>query len=299
MTDLNTLKNITLNDRNHLEFFLQNLNEESCEMSFANLVMWHEAYGTQFTFDSKNRLILYSPVEKMIYFPRGAAISPAELAELSSIFAEKGLTENLIYDVPEKYLADNPDIEKFFDIDTNEDNFDYLYDNKQLKDCSGSRLRKKRNLIKQFLSNNPDYQIIPLESSTAERFQKLSLKLNSQLHECDFITDENKVISFACNNLDELPLSGILLTDNNGNDIGYSIWSLLNSKIADIHFEKADHSVKGAPQFLTQKTAEILWKNNVPMMNREQDLGNPGIRRAKHSLDPLSLYRRSSLTAKK
>ena len=132
-------------------------------MSFANLAMWHEAYGTQFAFDSAGRLILYSPVEKMIYFPRGAEISPAELADLSSIFARNGMTDNCIYDIPDSYIDQHPDAEKYFTLDSNEDNFDYLFDNQHLADCAGSKLRKKRNLIKQFLAAYPQYEIIELD----------------------------------------------------------------------------------------------------------------------------------------
>ncbi len=292
MFDITQLRNITLNDKAVLENFLQGLNEFSCEMSFSNLAMWHEAYKTQFAFDEKQRLILYSPVERMIYFPRGEAITPQELSELSSIFASCNMTDDQIYDIPEDYITANAGIKKYFDIEANEDNFDYLYENQRLADCSGSKLRKKRNLIKQFISANPDFQIIPLDGTTSERFFDLALKLNSELAQCDFISDENKVMKFACENFKALSLSGILLTDNNGNDTGFAIWSLLNSRTADIHFEKADHTIKGAAQFLTQQLASILASKNIKYMNREQDLGSVGIRQAKHSLDPAFLYRR-------
>lgn len=299
MFDIGKLKNITLQDKGILKDFLHSLNEFSCEMSFTNLAMWHAAYQTQFAFDDAGRLILYSPVEKMIYFPRGAEISPAELAELSSIFADSGLTENGIYDVPESYVVSHSDIEKYFTVDFNEDNFDYLYDNQKLSDCAGSKLRKKRNLIKQFVNAYPEYQLVRLDESVSARFLELALKLNSQLEDCEFLTDEDKVMTFACENFRELDLDGILLTDGSGNDIGFSMWSLLNSNVADIHFEKADHSVKGAPQFLTQQTAAILISENIRYMNREQDLGDLGIRRAKHSLDPEFLYRRAFAAVKK
>ena len=292
MFDIKKLKDITLQDKEVLQVFLQSLNEFSCEMSFANLAMWHEAYGTQFAFDSAGRLILYSPVEKMIYFPRGAEISPAELADLSSIFARNGMTDNCIYDIPDSYIDQHPDAEKYFTLDSNEDNFDYLYDNQHLADCVGSKLRKKRNLIKQFLAAYPQYEIIELDEKTGERFLALALKLNSQLESCGFLTDEDKVMTFACKNFKALELEGILLTDGCGNDIGFAIWSLLNRNVADIHFEKADHSVKGAPQYLTQQLAVRLASANIKYMNREQDLGDEGIRRAKHSLDPEFLYRR-------
>ena len=298
MFNLANLKDISCDDKEILQPFLQNLNEYGCEMSFANLAMWHAAYGTQFAFDEAGRLILYSPVEKMIYFPRGAEISAAELADLSNFFAKNGLTENLIYDVPESYIQQHEDIEKYFTVEFNEDNYDYLYNNEHLRDCSGSKLRKKRNLIKQFLAACPDYQIIPLEDNTAQRFLSLALRLNSQLEACDFLTDEDKVMTFACGNFKTLELDGILLADGKGNDIGFSIWSLLNHSTADIHFEKADHSVKGAPQFLTQQTAAKLTDLNIKYMNREQDLGDEGIRRAKNSLDPEFMYRRTSISIK-
>lgn len=292
MFDIKNLKDITLQDKALLQPFLQSLNEYSCEMSFANLTMWHEAYGTQFAFDDRNRLILYSPVEKMIYFPRGAEISPPELADLSSIFAANGMTDNCIYDIPESYIAAHNDTEKYFTLDPNEDNFDYLYDNQHLAACKGSKLRKKRNLIKQFINAYTEYKIIKLDEDTQERFLALALKLNSQLEACEFLTDEDKVMTFACHNFKELELEGILLADGCGNDIGFAMWSLLNSNVADIHFEKADHSVKGAPQFLTQQVASLLAEKNIKYMNREQDLGDEGIRRAKHSLDPEFQYRR-------
>ena len=87
--------------------------------------------------------------------------------------------------------------------------------------------------------------------------------------------------------------------DDSKQDVGYSIWSLLNHNVADIHFEKAAHSVKGAPQYLTQQCAELLAKSNIKYMNREQDLGSEGIRRAPNSLAQALQYRRFFAAAKK
>ena len=299
MFDIKKLKNITLNDRNILEPFLTGLNDFSCEMSFANLAMWHEAYHTQYAFAENGSLILYSPVEKMIYFPRGPEISPEQLACINTAFTNANLTDGTIYDLPEDYLKKHDDMEKYFTVKQNEDSFDYIYDNQQLRDCTGNKLRKKRNLIKQFLQNNPDFQLIPLQKSTAGRFEILSMRLNSKLEDCDFIRDENKVISFACKNFRELSLHGVILNCKSSGDTGFAIWSELNQNIADIHFEKADHTVKGAPQFLTQQLASILCDAQIKYMNREQDLGSPGIRQAKHSLDPVFMYRRAAASCKK
>ena len=83
-----------------------------------------------------------------------------------------------------------------------------------------------------------------------------------------------------------------------GRPVGFSIFSPLPEGVWDIHFEKADHEVKGAPQMLVVKVAEALLARGGRLMNREQDMGEPGLRRAKHSLDPGAMYRRVFLKVK-
>ena len=66
----------------------------------------------------------------------------------------------------------------------------------------------------------------------------------------------------------------------------------------DIHFEKADHTIKGAPQALTAELAKRLLARGGRLMNREQDMGEPGLRQAKRSLDPCGFVRRVFLKLK-
>ena len=77
--------------------------------------------------------------------------------------------------------------------------------------------------------------------------------------------------------------------------VGFSVYSFLNNLYADIHYEKARHDIKGAPQILVQLLANELLKSNTKFMNREQDLGSEGIRYAKKSLNPYDFYRRVKL----
>lgn len=81
-----------------------------------------------------------------------------------------------------------------------------------------------------------------------------------------------------------LELEGVKITLG-PESIAFSLFSALNSQMADIHFKKADPAVKGASQMINWETATRL-ADRFKYLNREQDLGIPGLRQAKRSYDP-------------
>lgn len=298
MLDFSKLREISFDDRAILTKYLTNLATPSCEMSFTNLMMWQQAYQTKML-SYGDDFIFYSPIEQMIYFPRKKALSVEELVQIVREFQQAELlTAGIVYDVDNEFVAQNPEIEDFFNIIIDEDNFDYLYSNDKLASLSGSKLKKKRNLVNQFKHEYPDYFIELITPENAKIATDLSLQLNNELAQCDFLRDEDIVMEFAFQNFQALELNGFILYNKSNSPVGFTVFSKLNSEYADIHFEKARHDVKGASQILTQLLAEVLLNCSISKMNREQDLGNEGIRHAKNSLDPESLYRRVSLRLK-
>ena len=89
----------------------------------------------------------------------------------------------------------------------------------------------------------------------------------------------------------ECGLDGIALYAD-GKLAGFSIFSMLDEQLADIHIEKADRAYPGCGAKVTAVLAEYLQQKNCRFMNREQDLNEEGLRRAKSALDPDHLYRR-------
>ena len=95
----------------------------------------------------------------------------------------------------------------------------------------------------------------------------------------------------AWKHFDELGLQGIILFAEPDYPAGLSVFSMLPSDTVDVHFEKADHAVKGASQTLTWQLA-IALRGKAKFMNREQDMNEESLRHAKRSLDPERFFKR-------
>ena len=196
--------------------------------------------------------------------------------------------------MPETYVTLHPELAADFEITADEGAFDYLYELRHLAEMSGPLLRKKRNLVRQFERLYPDRRIEPVTAANLDETLALAVALNRKLHHTDFLDEENISLEQARKYFEVLEMGGLLLRAA-GEAVGFSLYSRMNSDTYDIHFEKADHTVKGAPQFLTAKLAEHLLADGGVCMNREQDMGEPGLRQAKRSLDPSGFVKRHFL----
>ncbi len=271
----------------HRAFFEKKLaikNSRSCECAFANLVLYQKPYSEEFA-EIDGRIVVIEQANGVMHFPIGEYFAPEKLAEICRKVAPAGV----IYDVPEDYPASD-----FFTDSTDEGESDYLYDLKQLSALEGALLRKKRNLVRQFERKNPDYKVEKVTAENIDTVIALAEMLNSRLVQADFLTDEKEAMETMRENFAPLNMGGIILCAGN-RPAGFSVYSRINSDTADIHFEKADHTVKGAPQILTVKMAEYLLEKGFIFMNREQDMNEPGLRQAKRSLAPCTMIKRRKL----
>ncbi|WP_294501617.1 phosphatidylglycerol lysyltransferase domain-containing protein [uncultured Victivallis sp.] len=288
--DLNSLRPVELSDRELFESKLAELSSQSCECSFANLFMYQQPYGIEFV-EHDGRIVVYERVSRTIHYPIGRWTMPEELRKISDAFVEAGLTDGGIYDVPEEFLDRHPDCDQFFELEYDEGAIDYLYSIEKIATFSGPKLRKKHNLVKQFQTNWPYAEVREITREELPAAAKLARELNSRLPPCEFLEEEELAMNRAWENFDELKLGGIILYAEPGYAAGFSVYSMLSPDTVDIHFEKADHSAKGAPQTLTWQLA-IKLRNKAKFMNREQDMNEESLRHAKRSLDPERFFKR-------
>jgi hypothetical protein len=90
--------------------------------------------------------------------------------------------------------------------------------------------------------------------------------------------------------MEELDIEGVMLTENH-RVLAFAMGSPLSETTFDIHFEKAVEDVDGAYPAINQAFAAYL-RNKYPQLqylNREDDMGLPGLRRAKLSYNPVEL----------
>jgi hypothetical protein len=100
----------------------------------------------------------------------------------------------------------------------------------------------------------------------------------------------------ALTHLNALPIEGgAILID--GKVQAFALGELLNSQMAVVHIEKANPNFHGVYPMINKEFSAQRW-SNIPFINREQDLGDPGLRRAKESYDPDHLVEKYQVRSK-
>ena len=266
------------------------MGSQSCEACFPNIFMYRKPYGIEFV-EVEGRLVVYERQTRIIHYPLGEQTPPQLLHDISAAFVEAGLTDGGIYDVPEDFLDAYPDCDSLFDLEYDEGAIDYLFSVEKIATFNGSKLRKKHNLVKQFQANWPYAEVQKISKENIAIAAKLARDLNSRLEWCEFLEEESMALESAWENFEALGLQGIILFAESDYPAGLSVFSALPSDTVDVHFEKADHAVKGASQTLTWQLA-IALRGKAKFMNREQDMNEESLRHAKRSLDPERFFKR-------
>lgn len=171
-------------------------------------------------------------------------------------------------------------------ITEDRDNFDYLYSQKDLAELTGRKFHKKRNLIKAFI-NAYNYEGKPL----LEEYIPDALDVLESWRKGREDMGDYAAATEALKKAEELQLcGGIYYVD--GQPAAYSLGEeLAGGTSFVIHFEKAAGDYKGIWQFVNQAFASILPDKYVTV-NREQDLGNEGLRQAKLSYKPVGFVKK-------
>ena len=290
------LRPVEITDRELFDSKLALMASQSCECSFPNIFMYQEPYGIEFI-EIEGRLVVYERIARAIHYPIGEWTDPALLKKISDAFVEEGLTDGGIYDVPEEFLDRHPNCDSFFELEYDEGMIDYMFSIDKIANFNGPKLRKKHNLVKQFQANWPYAEIRPVTKEELPIVEEMAIELNSRMEPCEFLDEEAIAMQEAWKHFDELRLGGIIMYAEPGYPAGFSIFSMLPAETVDVHFEKTDHSVKGASQTLTWQLA-IALRNTAKFMNREQDMNEPNLRHAKRSLDPERFFKRYFLRQK-
>jgi hypothetical protein len=254
-----------------------------CDYNFANLFMWGDIFDSRWLLQ-EDRLWLYNGNDDLMLMPLGKALDMSELVAVSDGLRRLGKSGNFVLVEPD-FVKGNPGLERFFKLEIDLDNGDYIYSSQKLVSLEGNKLHKKRNLINQFQELYPGYASQMLQPGDLGACLELSEKW-CRLRTCEELdfSHETSALKRALLNFDALDLQGVKISFG-GELIAFSIYSALNGNMADVHFEKFDPEIKGIGQAINWETAKIL-SAKYKYINREQDLGIEGLRQAKKSYNP-------------
>jgi hypothetical protein len=161
------------------------------------------------------------------------------------------------------------------------DNFDYLYLRKDLACLAGKKYHKKRNLVSAFLKSYTDHEEVPFSKKTIpDALAVLDRWREDKGEDGDYRSCREMLTLWG-----NFRLRGLLYYIN-GKPVGWCLGeSIARGRMFTIHFEKAIDAYKGIYQFINQSFAEAL-PGYYTHINREQDLGDPGLRQAKMTYRP-------------
>lgn len=162
------------------------------------------------------------------------------------------------------------------------DSFDYLYPREKMADLSGRRLHRKKNLVNLFLRNNSCVAKPLLEEYAGDALKVLDKWRHKQETPGDYTAARE-----AIEQMEYLQLCGGIFYVND-EPAAYTLGEeLVQGRVFVIHFEKAilDNKLRGIYQYVNQVFASLL-PEKYERINREQDLGDPGLRQAKESYRP-------------
>ncbi len=281
-------KPLDLDKKAEYDKILKTCQERGCEYSFANLYMWGRQRAV---FHGENLAFFSQFNRKSVYlFPVGPADLKPTLDAIMEDARQRGipcrLTGLLQQDCE---LLESLYPEKFR-IHTDRNTFDYIYNIEELANLKGRKFQKKRNHLNKFRQNHPDCQVLPLNQDTLPLAAALLETWYTVRTAGDATADfhmEQAAIARALKNLDMLEMEGLVLVED-GQAVAMTLGSALNETTFDVHFEKALEDVDGAYPAINNAFARHLMEKHPDLrwLNREDDLGLEGLRKAKLSYCP-------------
>ncbi len=269
-----------------------------CEYSFANQCLW----GRQEAAFLHGCVAFFSHFYgRSVYpYPIGGGDRRAVLELVMQDARNRGIPCRLTG----LTVADKQELEDWFPgkflIRSSRDSFDYVYDIHDLADLKGRKFQKKRNHVNKFRQSHPDYQVLPLNACNLPLAQHMVNDWFSARMKADPQGDyllENLAMVRAFRYYGAFGFDGILLTEND-RVLAVTVGSRLSADTFDIHFEKAREDADGAYPTVNQEFARYLRLKypELAYLNREDDMGLEGLRKAKLSYNPHRLTEKYTAT---
>jgi hypothetical protein len=278
-------KPLSLADREQTTSLLHHSPPVTSELTFTNIFMWRHRYNLQWCVGENSLLIIGEGHSGQPFAlpPVGPDDLTVPLRQLLDYLGELTSTPE-IHRVPEA-LAQRYAEPLSLEIEQDRANSDYVYRTESLIKLRGRKYHRKRNQLKQFRARY-SYRYEPLNHG----FIQDCLELEEQwchIRNCSenpALFSEEQAIREVLLHYHKLDCHGaVILVD--GKVVAFSLGEPLNPDTAVIHVEKANPEYPGSYAVINQEFCHHAWRD-FTFINREQDLGEPGLRQAKLSYYP-------------
>jgi len=280
-----TFHQLTLSDREIMQTVTLPSGRRNCNYNFANLVGWKFLFGTEVCVLENAVVLRYTFDGQRAYMVSTAEALPLELIEALLDDSNGDLTLIGLEDSQVAQLSGFS-----MSIEPARNQYDYIYRRTDLAALHGRHMDAKRNHIHRFRAEHPDFEYRPLTPELFDECRRLTeiwreeKKQNANDNKIEIIDAEHRVMETIFSNWDALGMvGGSIFVD--GRMVAFTYGSAVTTDTLDVCMEKADRHVEGAFAIINQQFAEHLPEQYV-YLNREEDMGIPGLRQAKLSYHP-------------
>ena len=259
------------------------------DYSFLNLWAWAEDYGLLWAW-ADDLVWIQQTRPRMLYW---APVGDWDKIDWRGRFKQNGDQNTGFLRIPQ-HLADCwlAEFSGLPVVTDDRGNWDYIYTCENLIELKGNRYHKKKNLLNQFRKKY-EYSYVPLTSDRVEHAIGMQTDWCTwrDCESSDILSAENRAIYKILEKWDclEGTLGGAIMVDQRM--VAYTVAEPLTDNTVLIHFEKGDTEFKGVYQAMNQMFLENS-AANFTYVNREQDLNDEGLRKAKLSYHPAEFLKK-------
>lgn len=293
-------RQIQLEDKPVFDEFFRQQYYENAHFNFTNLFMWRNAYQIEWAVEED---FLYTRAswgdQKFVMQPFGPQQHLGKAVEKwLNYFCDLGVPFMMsgVEAAPAAMIEQSMPGKLL--ISSDRDNYDYVYRVQDLIDLKGRSYHSKKNHVNSFRKNYSNYQYLSLTDDLIGQCVDNIIEW-CRKHGCykdPILLAEKNAIIEVLNNFEALQLTGgVIVID--GKVEAFCFGEQLNTDTAVIHVEKANPEIRGAYAAINQE----FCRNNLSHLeyvNREEDMGIPGLRKAKQSYHPVKMVEKYIITQK-
>lgn len=290
-----TFKPLELSDRDFLQPRLRAYQPITSELTFTNLFIWRHHYHLSWSLVANCLVFLSdSPQDPWLFPPVGPSPGVDLCRSLLIWLQKERQTPNPRLERADRRVWEEVAANQDFIGEPLRDHFDYVYATTELINLAGRNYHQKRNHLNSFQRAHR-HTYAPLTSEHLPACLDLAEKW-CEIRRCaeDLnLMHEWEAIKEALAHFAHLDLvGGVIFVEDRLE--AFTVGELLNADTVVIHLEKANPEIRGLYAAINQAFLEHSWRE-IPWVNREQDLGEPGLRQAKLSYHPHHLEEKFTL----
>lgn len=290
-------KRITIEDKDIIKEYIDKKEHKACDYSLANLILWSSVYNTHYAIIKDTLFIKFvSKGINYFAFPMGDGDLKIAFEWLFEYCNEQNIEFKMYIVEPEMFEEIDAIYPGKFQIQYNRDNADYIYEVESLKNLSGKKYHGKKNHVNKFLKTQENWSYESISDENTDDCIEMIKEWCIQNGCCE---DREKaaeicVLIKGLKYRKQLNLIGGAIRVD-GQVVAMTLGEKVSDEMFIVHFEKAFSSVDGAYTMINQQFI-INELSDFKYVNREEDMGIEGLRKAKESYHPVFMAEKGYLT---